>query len=130
MAKKKRTAREALVEALRRNGEPMEAGAAVAAASKLATGLVSDKTRKGTLYGTMREEALKPDGLIEKVDRGLYRARTKDEIAALKAEPEITKPENVIEVPEPEADVQVEPHPKPATRKRSTARKSRAAAPA
>jgi hypothetical protein len=112
MAKKKRTAREALVEALKRNGGPMQAKDVVAAATKLATGLVSDKTRKGTLYGTMREEALKEDGLIVKVDTGVYQLR-----ATLEASEETPAP--AVE-PEVEVAPEVQPDPKPQARRRNS----------
>lgn len=117
---KQRTAREALVEALRRKGEPMQAKDAVAAAAKLATGLKSDKTRKGTLYGTMREEALKPDGLIVKVGTGMYALRPESE----SSEETQTEPEAET----PTADVQVEPHPKPTARVRRTRTRKQTAA--
>jgi hypothetical protein len=135
---KNRTAREALVEALRRNKEPMQAKDAVKAAAKLATGLISDKTRNGTLYGTMREEALKEDGLIVKVGTGLYQDRATFEAGSESETPTPEVPETTVAVPdvieappvvEPEPTPEVEPDPKPESAKkrrtRSTARQTK-----
>lgn len=128
MDKKPMTAREALVDVLKRNGGTMAAKDIVAKALPKAPGLKSSKTAKSTLYGTLREEALKPNGRVVKVEQGQYRARTSEEMKALASEPEA---EALVEAPvvEPTREIEVTPDPKPQARRsrRSTARQTTAA---
>jgi hypothetical protein len=113
--RKQRTTREAIVKVLTDNGGEMTTKQVVEKALPLATGLKS-KTREHTVYTTMLAESKKPNGLVVQVKPGLYRLRKPEE----SAQPE---------TPDAEA-VEVTPHPKPSTRKRSTARKSKVATPA
>lgn len=107
------TTREAIVKVLREHGGEMTTKEVVAAAIPLAKNLKS-KTKAHTVYTTMLAESKKPEGLVEQVKPGLYRAR-----------PEAVKVE-APEVEEPEATPEVEPDPKP-SRKRSTKREKVAA---
>jgi HB1, ASXL, restriction endonuclease HTH domain len=125
MPQKQRTTREAVIHVLVRNGGEMTTKEVVKKAIPLATGL-KGKTKEHTIYTTMLSESKKPDGLIVQVKPGTYRAKTTEEIEAMKA---AATP--AVE-PKPEAEVasvEVEPDPKPAPRKRrtrNTARQNRA----
>jgi len=120
MAKKQRTAREALVEVLKKNGGEMQAKDIIDKAIPLATGLTTD-TRRGTLYGTLREEVLKPTGKVVKVGKGVYRHKTDAEI---EASAEVAAPPSE-EAPSNGEDVQVKPDPRPTRRTRRSRSTSR-----
>jgi HB1, ASXL, restriction endonuclease HTH domain len=113
MPQKQRTTREAVIHVLVRNGGEMTTKEVVKKAIPLATGL-KGKTKEHTIYTTMLSESKKPDGLIVQVKPGTYRAKTTEEIAAMKAAA------TPAAEPKPEAEVEVEPDPKPAPRKRRT----------
>lgn len=121
--RKPMTAREALLDVLKRSKREMTVKEIVEKSIPKAPGLKSMKTAYNTVSGTLREEAVK--GTVVKVKTGVYRIASAEE-----------KPEPVVEsvAPEPETapEPQATPHPKPGgarkRRTRSTARKSQAAA--
>lgn len=121
--RKPMTAREALLDVLKRSKREMTVKEIVAKAIPKAPGLKSMKTAYNTVSGTLREEAAK--GTVVKVKTGVYRIATAEEVAAAAPTPTVE-----VEVAE-EVEQKAKPDPKPnarARRSRSTARKSQKAA--
>ena len=129
MAKKQRTTREAVIHVLQKNGGVMTTKEIVKAAIPLATSL-KGKTKEHTVYTTTLAESKRPHGLVVQVEPGKYRAKTAEEIEALKASAEqaAPPPEKAQTDEVGAASVQVEPDPRPARtrRSRSTARETAA----